>query len=83
MYLNDVEIRPKLPKTSFDKRRGVLFCNVGHKFILPILFKYVRHMGLFKILAVLIIMQTIERSFNYAAPCEWNKLSEHIRTSNF
>ena len=24
-----------------------------------------------------------ERSFNYAAPCEWNKLSEHIRTSNF
>ena len=24
-----------------------------------------------------------ERSFIYAAPCEWNKLSEHIRTSNF
>ena len=23
------------------------------------------------------------RSFIYAAPCEWNKLSEHIRTSNF
>ena len=21
--------------------------------------------------------------FIYAAPCEWNKLSEHIRTSNF
>ena len=27
----------------------------------------------------------LERSFIYAAPCEWNKLSEreHIRTSNF
>ena len=25
----------------------------------------------------------IERSFIYAAPCEWNKLSEHIRTLNF
>ena len=24
-----------------------------------------------------------ERSFIYAAPCEWNKLSEHTRTSNF
>ena len=24
----------------------------------------------------------LERSFTYAAPCEWNKLSEHIRTSN-
>ena len=24
----------------------------------------------------------LERSFIYAAPCEWNKLSEHIRTSN-
>ena len=24
-----------------------------------------------------------ERSFIYAAPCEWNKLSEHIRTYNF
>ena len=23
-----------------------------------------------------------ERSFIYAAPCEWNKLSEYIRTSN-
>ena len=23
-----------------------------------------------------------ERSFTYAAPCEWNKLTEHIRTSN-
>ena len=22
----------------------------------------------------------LERSFNYAAPCEWNKLSEYIRT---
>ena len=25
----------------------------------------------------------LERSFIYAAPCEWNKLSEHVRTSNF
>ena len=25
----------------------------------------------------------LEHSFIYAAPCEWNKLSEHIRTSNF
>ena len=25
----------------------------------------------------------LERLFMYAAPCEWNKLSEHIRTSNF
>ena len=25
----------------------------------------------------------LERSFIHAAPCEWNKLSEHIRTSNF
>ena len=25
----------------------------------------------------------LERSFIYAAPCEWNKLSEHIRTSSF
>ena len=25
----------------------------------------------------------LERSFIYAAPCEWNKLSEHTRTSNF
>ena len=25
----------------------------------------------------------LERSFIYAAPCEWNKLSEHIRISNF
>ena len=25
----------------------------------------------------------LERSFNYAAPCEWNILSEHIRTPNF
>ena len=25
----------------------------------------------------------LKRSFMYAAPCEWNKLSEHIRTSNF
>ena len=25
----------------------------------------------------------LERSFIYAAPCEWNKLSKHIRTSNF
>ena len=25
----------------------------------------------------------LERSFIYAAPCEWNKLSEHIRTSFF
>ena len=25
----------------------------------------------------------LEGSFIYAAPCEWNKLSEHIRTSNF
>ena len=25
----------------------------------------------------------IEHSFIYAAPCEWNKLSEHIMTSNF
>ena len=25
----------------------------------------------------------LERSFIYAAPCEWNKLSECIRTSNF
>ena len=24
-----------------------------------------------------------EHLFIYAAPCEWNKLSEHIRTSNF
>ena len=24
----------------------------------------------------------LERSFIYAAPCEWNILSEHIRTSN-
>ena len=24
-----------------------------------------------------------ELSFIYAAPCEWNKLNEHIRTSNF
>ena len=24
-----------------------------------------------------------ERSFIYAAPCEWNKLSECIRASNF
>ena len=25
----------------------------------------------------------LERSFIYAAPCEWNKLSECIRTSTF
>ena len=25
----------------------------------------------------------LERSFIYAAPCEWNKLSEYIRTSSF
>ena len=25
----------------------------------------------------------LERSFIYAAPCEWNKLSECIRTSSF
>ena len=25
----------------------------------------------------------LERSFIYAAPCEWNKLSEYIRTNNF
>ena len=25
----------------------------------------------------------LEHSFIYAAPCEWNKLSEHISTSNF
>ena len=25
----------------------------------------------------------LERSFIYAAPCEWNKLSKNIRTSNF
>ena len=25
----------------------------------------------------------LARSFNYAAPCEWNKLSEYIRTPNF
>ena len=25
----------------------------------------------------------LERSFICAAPCQWNKLSEHIRTSNF
>ena len=25
----------------------------------------------------------LERSFTYAAPCEWNKLSECIRTSSF
>ena len=25
----------------------------------------------------------LERSFTYAAPCEWNKLSECIITSNF
>ena len=25
----------------------------------------------------------LERSFIYAAPCEWNTLSKHIRTSNF
>ena len=24
----------------------------------------------------------LERSFIYAAPCEWKKMSEHIRTSN-
>ena len=24
-----------------------------------------------------------EREFIYADPCEWNKMSEHIRTSNF
>ena len=24
----------------------------------------------------------LQRSFIYAPPCEWNKLSEHIRTSN-
>ena len=24
----------------------------------------------------------LERSFIYAVPCEWNKLGEHIRTSN-
>ena len=25
----------------------------------------------------------LERLFIYAASCEWNKLSEHMRTSNF
>ena len=25
----------------------------------------------------------LEHSFIYVAPCEWNKLSEHISTSNF
>ena len=25
----------------------------------------------------------LERYLTYAVPCEWNKLSEHIRTSNF
>ena len=25
----------------------------------------------------------LRRSFIHAAPCEWNKFSEHIRTSNF
>ena len=25
----------------------------------------------------------LEQSFIYAASCEWNKLSRHIRTSNF
>ena len=25
----------------------------------------------------------LERSFIYAAPCEWNNLSDYIRTSNF
>ena len=25
----------------------------------------------------------LKRSFMYAAACEWNKLSEHMRTSNF
>ena len=30
-----------------------------------------------------LIMPPIERLYIYAAPCEWNKLSEHIRTSNF
>ena len=25
----------------------------------------------------------LERSFIYAAPCEWTKLSEHIRTLKF
>ena len=25
----------------------------------------------------------LERSFMYTAPCEWNKLSEHIRALNF
>ena len=25
----------------------------------------------------------LEQSFIYAAPCEWNKLSEHIRTTYF
>ena len=25
----------------------------------------------------------LQYSFIYAAPCEWNKLSEHIRTSSF
>ena len=29
------------------------------------------------------ISNFLERSFIHAAPCEWNKLSEHIRTSNF
>ena len=32
---------------------------------------------------VRIVLTLLERSFIYAAPCEWNKLSEHIRTLNF
>ena len=29
------------------------------------------------------LLGTLLSPFIYAAPCEWNKLSGHIRTSNF
>ena len=32
---------------------------------------------------VRIVQTLLERSCIYSAPCEWNKLSEYIRTSNF
>ena len=56
-----------------NKKEGYVNTRLGadhHQLIMPLISKDCSNTFL-------------ERSFIYVAPCEWNKLSEHIRTSNF
>ena len=46
------------------------FLRLCHQLIMPPISKYCSNTFL-------------EHSIMYVSPCEWNKLSEHIRTSNF